>query len=168
MYTEFFEQGDLECDIIGRPSQDLFNRAKTKDMPKMQIGFIDFICLPVYDALSKQVPELKVDAIGRICLLGYSTHYASFPPPGPSVVTTGYNPRKPPSLGKHVRVRVQHEHDLPHQSSGQTCSRQAASCVCCMQHSLRHSRGGTTADSPSEACILSSRRRSNHRYHTQI
>ncbi len=38
MYAEFFEQGDLEKDIIGKPTMDMHNRAQASRLPKMQVG----------------------------------------------------------------------------------------------------------------------------------
>lgn len=68
--SEFFEQGDMErqelkitpivslnalmwhirFNLRRLPiSQDLMNREKEDQLPMMQVGFIDSICLPIYE-----------------------------------------------------------------------------------------------------------------------
>lgn len=65
--SEFFEQGDMErqalnitpivsCDFeLGLKVvdvfvfQDIMNREKEDQLPMMQVGFIDSICLPIYE-----------------------------------------------------------------------------------------------------------------------
>eukprot|EP00045_Choanoeca_perplexa_P003585 m.32088 g.32088 ORF g.32088 m.32088 type:complete len:626 (+) comp12122_c0_seq1:69-1946(+) len=62
VYSEFFDQGDLEK-ALGTSSaelQDLLNRQKVADLPKMQIGFLDFVAGPVYETLGKQFTDLEV------------------------------------------------------------------------------------------------------------
>eukprot|EP00127_Corallochytrium_limacisporum_P006535 Clim_evm7s230 gene=Clim_evmTU7s230 len=51
VYTEFFEQGDLEKEM-GKTPMDIMNRDKVREVPKMQLGFIDFVCRPLYKLLS--------------------------------------------------------------------------------------------------------------------
>lgn len=34
------------------------DRQKKDDLPKMQVGFIDFVCMPLYEVLADLVPEL--------------------------------------------------------------------------------------------------------------
>lgn len=48
IYTEFFEQGDLEKETLHIKPIDIMNRDKKEELPSMQVGFIDTICLPVY------------------------------------------------------------------------------------------------------------------------
>ncbi|XP_071952121.1 dual 3',5'-cyclic-AMP and -GMP phosphodiesterase 11-like isoform X2 [Antedon mediterranea] len=48
---EFFEQGDLERKLNVEP-EDMMNREKHHLLPKMQVSFIDAICLPIYKALT--------------------------------------------------------------------------------------------------------------------
>lgn len=64
VYAEFFEQGDAERRLGHNPSS-VFNRSKVQALPKMQLGFIDFVCLPVYDMLATHFSTLHVlpDAI---------------------------------------------------------------------------------------------------------
>ena len=39
--------------------QAMMDRQKKDDLPKMQVGFIDFVCLPLYQVLSDLIPEVK-------------------------------------------------------------------------------------------------------------
>ena len=77
--SEFFQQGDIEkqqlniepivsdtridskwsIDIIYLALEDMMNREKRDELPKMQVSFINAICLPVYDAFAKLCPQLK-------------------------------------------------------------------------------------------------------------
>ncbi|XP_045025389.1 dual 3',5'-cyclic-AMP and -GMP phosphodiesterase 11 isoform X4 [Daphnia magna] len=50
--NEFFEQGDIERRELKITPIDMMNREKKDQLPAMQVGFIDSICLPVYDAFS--------------------------------------------------------------------------------------------------------------------
>jgi hypothetical protein len=62
VYSEFFDQGDLEK-ALGTSAdqlQDLVNRQKVHQLPKMQIGFLDFVAGPVYETLSEQFADLGV------------------------------------------------------------------------------------------------------------
>ncbi|CAD5123090.1 DgyrCDS11466 [Dimorphilus gyrociliatus] len=45
---EFFEQGDLERSRLNLEPMAMMDRTKKDDLPKMQVGFIDSICLPLY------------------------------------------------------------------------------------------------------------------------
>lgn len=69
--SEFFEQGDIEREklnitpivssihylhalflntcLFSRRGQDIMNREKQDQLPLMQVGFIDSICLPIYE-----------------------------------------------------------------------------------------------------------------------
>lgn len=58
VYQEFFEQGDKEREI-GHTPAELFDGSKAGKLPKMQLGFIDFICNPVYVALAEHVPAFR-------------------------------------------------------------------------------------------------------------
>jgi len=46
---EFFEQGDIERNQLHQQPVDMMNRDLKHKLPKMQIGFIDSICLPLYE-----------------------------------------------------------------------------------------------------------------------
>ena len=77
--SEFYDQGDIEKNQLNiEPSvsllllhatrfgsnlnsiisleQDMMNREKIAELPKMQLSFIDGICLPVYEAFAKLCP----------------------------------------------------------------------------------------------------------------
>ncbi|XP_014782379.1 cGMP-specific 3',5'-cyclic phosphodiesterase [Octopus bimaculoides] len=56
--AEFFEQGDFEtqCKYTVLPMMD---RNKRYELPKMQVGFIDFVCTIVYKLLYQVREELK-------------------------------------------------------------------------------------------------------------
>lgn len=57
---EFFRSGDLEKSTgIGLTSP--LNDRDTAKKPKSQIGFYNFICLPLYTAVANIVPELQVN-----------------------------------------------------------------------------------------------------------
>ncbi|KAJ6649109.1 Dual 3',5'-cyclic-AMP and -GMP phosphodiesterase 11 [Pseudolycoriella hygida] len=47
--SEFFEQGDMERQELKITPIDLMNREKEDQLPMMQVGFIDSICLPIYE-----------------------------------------------------------------------------------------------------------------------
>ncbi|KAG7173826.1 cGMP-specific 3',5'-cyclic phosphodiesterase-like [Homarus americanus] len=56
---EFFEQGDLERLQLNEKPMAMMDREKKDDLPKMQMGFIEVICLPLYKALSESFPWVK-------------------------------------------------------------------------------------------------------------
>ncbi|KAK3883144.1 hypothetical protein Pcinc_012516, partial [Petrolisthes cinctipes] len=55
---EFFEQGDIEKEELNITPMDMMNREKKDELPKMQVLFIDSICMPVYEAFADLSPEL--------------------------------------------------------------------------------------------------------------
>ncbi|KAL4232240.1 hypothetical protein ACF0H5_009814 [Mactra antiquata] len=57
--NEFFEQGDVEKTQLGETPIAMMDRDKKDELPKMQVGFIDAICLPVYELFSNLWPTLK-------------------------------------------------------------------------------------------------------------
>ncbi|OHT17691.1 3'5'-cyclic nucleotide phosphodiesterase family protein [Tritrichomonas foetus] len=58
---EFFRQGDLEKELgIGLTSP--LNDREHSDKPKSQIGFYNFICIPLYQAVARAFPALEVNA----------------------------------------------------------------------------------------------------------
>ncbi|ESO86557.1 hypothetical protein LOTGIDRAFT_71258, partial [Lottia gigantea] len=57
--NEFFEQGDLEKTQLGEKPMPMMDRDKKDDLPKMQVGFIDAICLPVYKTFAEIWPRLE-------------------------------------------------------------------------------------------------------------
>jgi hypothetical protein len=57
---EFFHQGDLEKETgIGLTSP--LNDRETSNKPKSQIGFYNFICLPLYTVVARLYPPLQVN-----------------------------------------------------------------------------------------------------------
>jgi len=46
--SEFFEQGDIEKQEFNMKPTDWMDREKSSQLPQMQIGFIDVVCMPVY------------------------------------------------------------------------------------------------------------------------
>jgi dual 3',5'-cyclic-AMP and -GMP phosphodiesterase 11 len=65
--SEFFEQGDIEREELNITPIDLMNREKEDQLPLMQVGFIDSICLPIYEAFSRLSPQLEplVDGVKK-------------------------------------------------------------------------------------------------------
>ncbi|XP_068745612.1 cGMP-specific 3',5'-cyclic phosphodiesterase-like [Montipora capricornis] len=57
--SEFFEQGDIERFQLKSEPIPMMDRKKKDDLPKMQVGFIDFICMPVYSMFYDLEPCLK-------------------------------------------------------------------------------------------------------------
>ncbi|XP_070540828.1 cGMP-specific 3',5'-cyclic phosphodiesterase-like isoform X8 [Ptychodera flava] len=55
---EFFEQGDLEKVQLGQQPIAMMDREKKDELPKMQVGFIDAICMPVYKMFADIWPGL--------------------------------------------------------------------------------------------------------------
>ncbi|XP_070395651.1 dual 3',5'-cyclic-AMP and -GMP phosphodiesterase 11 isoform X2 [Dermacentor albipictus] len=49
---EFFQQGDMEKKVLNLQPIDMMNREKKDQLPAMQLGFIDSICLPLYRSFS--------------------------------------------------------------------------------------------------------------------
>ncbi|CRK99879.1 CLUMA_CG013180, isoform A [Clunio marinus] len=56
--SEFFEQGDMERQELKITPIDIMNREKEDQLPLMQVGFIDSICLPIYEAFADLSKEL--------------------------------------------------------------------------------------------------------------
>ncbi|XP_049817305.1 dual 3',5'-cyclic-AMP and -GMP phosphodiesterase 11 isoform X2 [Aethina tumida] len=57
--SEFFEQGDMEREKLNIVPIDIMNREKEDQLPLMQVGFIDSICLPIYESFSSLSPQLE-------------------------------------------------------------------------------------------------------------
>jgi hypothetical protein len=47
--SEFFDQGDVEKNELNMKPIDMMDREKKSELPRMQISFIDSICLPIYE-----------------------------------------------------------------------------------------------------------------------
>ncbi|CAF2005291.1 unnamed protein product [Rotaria magnacalcarata] len=57
--SEFFQQGDIERTQLHVEPIPMMDREKKDELPKMQVGFIDSICLPLYKMLSDVDPGLN-------------------------------------------------------------------------------------------------------------
>lgn len=56
---EFFEQGDVERMDLKIEPIAMMDRRKKDELPKMQVGFIDAICGPLYEMLAELLDELS-------------------------------------------------------------------------------------------------------------
>ncbi|XP_065885255.1 cGMP-specific 3',5'-cyclic phosphodiesterase-like isoform X2 [Dysidea avara] len=56
---EFFEQGDKERNELHLEPMAMMDRKKKSDLPKMQVDFIDSICLPVYSTFANMTESLQ-------------------------------------------------------------------------------------------------------------
>ena len=45
---EFFQRGDLEQQELKAMPMAMMDRGKKDELPQMQVGFIDTVCLPLY------------------------------------------------------------------------------------------------------------------------
>ncbi|XP_041476660.1 cGMP-specific 3',5'-cyclic phosphodiesterase-like isoform X4 [Lytechinus variegatus] len=59
VFSEFFEQGDLEREKLKEEPMAMMDRKKKDELPKMQVGFIDGICMPVYKNFAEFEPALR-------------------------------------------------------------------------------------------------------------
>lgn len=57
--SEFFNQGDIERDKFGHTPSYMMDRSKRDELPKMQVNFIDGICLGLYECLEKANPLFR-------------------------------------------------------------------------------------------------------------
>ncbi|XP_055547758.1 dual 3',5'-cyclic-AMP and -GMP phosphodiesterase 11-like isoform X3 [Wyeomyia smithii] len=57
--SEFFEQGDVERHELNITPIDIMDREKEDQLPMMQVGFIDSICLPIYEAFASLSDKLE-------------------------------------------------------------------------------------------------------------
>lgn len=57
--SEFFNQGDIERDMFGHTPGYMYDRSKQDELPKMQVGFIDNICMELYEVIL-DVKQLSV------------------------------------------------------------------------------------------------------------
>ncbi|XP_026467286.1 cGMP-specific 3',5'-cyclic phosphodiesterase [Ctenocephalides felis] len=56
---EFFDQGDLERLQLNQQPVAMMDRERKDELPQMQVGFIDVICLPLYRVLSDTFPWIR-------------------------------------------------------------------------------------------------------------
>ncbi|XP_036384979.1 rod cGMP-specific 3',5'-cyclic phosphodiesterase subunit beta [Megalops cyprinoides] len=57
--AEFYEQGDLERTVLEQQPIPMMDRNKSAELPKLQCGFIDFVCTFVYKEFSRFHPEIQ-------------------------------------------------------------------------------------------------------------
>ncbi|KAB0344454.1 hypothetical protein FD754_021380 [Muntiacus muntjak] len=56
--AEFWEQGDLERTVLDQQPIPMMDRNKAAELPKLQVGFIDFVCTFVYKEFSRFHAEI--------------------------------------------------------------------------------------------------------------
>ncbi|EGW06960.1 Rod cGMP-specific 3',5'-cyclic phosphodiesterase subunit alpha [Cricetulus griseus] len=56
--SEFWEQGDLERTVLQQNPIPMMDRNKADELPKLQVGFIDFVCTFVYKEFSRFHEEI--------------------------------------------------------------------------------------------------------------
>ncbi|KAM6306598.1 cone cGMP-specific 3',5'-cyclic phosphodiesterase subunit alpha' [Aegotheles albertisi] len=56
--NEFWEQGDLERNVLQQQPIPMMDRNKGDELPKLQVGFIDFVCTFVYKEFSRFHKEI--------------------------------------------------------------------------------------------------------------
>lgn len=56
---EFFDQGDMEKMQLKEQPIAMMDRERKDELPQMQVGFIDIICLPLYKVLADTFPWVK-------------------------------------------------------------------------------------------------------------
>ncbi|XP_043916307.1 rod cGMP-specific 3',5'-cyclic phosphodiesterase subunit beta-like [Protopterus annectens] len=57
--AEFWEQGDLERTVLQQQPIPMMDRNKAAELPKLQVGFIDFVCTFVYKEFSRFHKEIQ-------------------------------------------------------------------------------------------------------------
>lgn len=57
--SEFFEQGDRERAELKLTPSAIFDRNRKDELPRLQLEWIDSICMPLYQALVKVNVKLK-------------------------------------------------------------------------------------------------------------
>ncbi|XP_074087980.1 cone cGMP-specific 3',5'-cyclic phosphodiesterase subunit alpha' isoform X2 [Macrotis lagotis] len=56
--NEFWEQGDLERTVLQQQPIPMMDREKGDELPKLQVGFIDFVCTFIYKEFSRFHKEI--------------------------------------------------------------------------------------------------------------
>lgn len=56
---EFFQQGDLEQRELHSTPPPTMDRRKKDELPQMQVGFIDAVCLPLYKVSNDSIIIMK-------------------------------------------------------------------------------------------------------------
>ncbi|KAH9270935.1 hypothetical protein BASA83_006890 [Batrachochytrium salamandrivorans] len=102
---EFFRQGDEEKNR-GIPISTFMNR-ETTDIPKCQIGFIDFIVYPLYEAWSSYLKEdVEIHMRNIQSNKAFWKSCTENPNLGSPVQLVVYTVSPPPSLGPHERNSI--------------------------------------------------------------
>jgi GAF domain-containing protein len=57
VYEEFFQQGDKEKEMGMPYSSELTDRSKKSEIPRMQVGFFNFVVIPAFECLYKVMGE---------------------------------------------------------------------------------------------------------------
>ncbi|XP_048398920.1 rod cGMP-specific 3',5'-cyclic phosphodiesterase subunit alpha isoform X3 [Stegostoma tigrinum] len=57
--AEFWEQGDLERTVLDQQPIPMMDRNKAAELPKLQVGFIDFVCTFVYKEFTRFHSEIQ-------------------------------------------------------------------------------------------------------------
>nr|XP_023402684.1 cone cGMP-specific 3',5'-cyclic phosphodiesterase subunit alpha' isoform X2 [Loxodonta africana] len=65
--NEFWEQGDLERTVLQQQPIPMMDRNKKDELPKLQVGFIDFVCTFVYKEFSRFHKEITPMLNGLQC-----------------------------------------------------------------------------------------------------
>ncbi|KAG8504497.1 Rod cGMP-specific 3',5'-cyclic phosphodiesterase subunit alpha [Galemys pyrenaicus] len=63
--AEFWEQGDLERTVLQQNPIPMMDRNKADELPKLQVGFIDFVCTFVYK-VGPLLPQAQQDVFDDI------------------------------------------------------------------------------------------------------
>ncbi|XP_067851943.1 rod cGMP-specific 3',5'-cyclic phosphodiesterase subunit alpha [Heptranchias perlo] len=62
--AEFWEQGDLERTVLEQQPIPMMDRNKAAELPKLQVGFIDFVCTFVYKEFTRFHSEIQPMLLG--------------------------------------------------------------------------------------------------------
>uniref|UniRef100_A0A8C5L2W1 Phosphodiesterase n=1 Tax=Jaculus jaculus TaxID=51337 RepID=A0A8C5L2W1_JACJA len=98
--SEFFEQGDRERSELKLTPSAIFDRNRKHELPRLQLEWIDSICMPLYQALVKVNVKLKpmLDSVAANRKKWEELHQkrslASAAPRTPAKVTAGGEDRK--------------------------------------------------------------------------
>ncbi|XP_072017512.1 dual 3',5'-cyclic-AMP and -GMP phosphodiesterase 11A-like [Amphiura filiformis] len=57
--TEFFDQGDKERNELNLEPTSMFDRRNKDELPEMQLGFLDGICIPLYEVMTELSPDFQ-------------------------------------------------------------------------------------------------------------
>ncbi len=66
VYEEFFQQGDEEQRLGMNYTSELTDRSKATEIPRMQVGFYNFVVIPAFEALQSLLGE-PVSHLLQVC-----------------------------------------------------------------------------------------------------